>query len=90
LKPPLVPAPTLAWQHVAGEAVIVDLEAGRTVGLNEVGSLVWSLMPERDEQGIADEVARRFDVDAAVALDDVREFLAGLAARGWVREPERA
>ena len=36
----------------------------RVLGLNATGALVWSLLEERDEQGLAEAVSERFAVDA--------------------------
>jgi hypothetical protein len=75
-------APRLAWQIVDGEAVVIDLGQGRTLGLNPTGSLVWSLLAAHDEAAIASELARRFDVGPDAARRDVDEFLSGLADQG--------
>jgi hypothetical protein len=47
---------------------------------------VWSLLEERDEQGLAEVVAQRFEIDEKTARDDVRSFLAVLRERGLVVE----
>jgi hypothetical protein len=75
-------APRLAWQVIDGEAIVIDLGQGRTLGLNATGSLVWSLLAAHDEDAIAGEVARRFAVTPEVARRDVHEFLTGLADQG--------
>ncbi len=74
----------VAWQVVDGEVVVVDLPAGRVLGLNPVASLVWSLFGDHDEAEIAAEVCRRFEVDLATARRDVTEFVALLRQRGLV------
>ncbi len=79
-------APRLAWQLIDGEAVVVDLDRPRTLGLNRVASLIWSFLPERDEATIAAEMARRFDVSLETATSDVSEFLRSLRAQGLVVE----
>jgi hypothetical protein len=79
-------SPDAAWQTIGGEPVIMNLAAGRVLGLNPAGALVWSLLEERDEQGLAEAVAERFAVDADTAREDVRSFLAELRARGLVVE----
>ncbi len=75
-------SPHVAWQVLDGEAILVDLPKGRILGLNSVGSLIWSLLADHDETAIADEVGRRFDVDAATARRDVACFTAMLRERG--------
>jgi hypothetical protein len=75
-------APRLAWQVIDGEAIVIDLGRGRTLGLNAAGSLIWSLLPAHDEDSIAGEVARRFAVTRETARRDVDEFLTGLTEQG--------
>lgn len=77
-------SPDLAWQTIGDEAVIMNLAGGRVLGLNATGALVWSLLEERDEQGLAEVVARRFEIDEKTARDDVRSFLAVLRERSLV------
>ena len=78
----------LAWQVIDGEAVVVDLARGRTMGLNPTASLIWSLLPDHEEGAIARALSERFDVDADVARSDVAEFVRSLRDRGLVSDPE--
>jgi ribosomal protein L13E len=80
----LRPAPDLAWQAVGAETVIIDLARGRSLGLNATAGLVWTLLPEMDEAGIAAEVARRYGLDVERARRDVESLLEELRARGLV------
>jgi hypothetical protein len=77
-------SPRVAHQVVGGEAVLVDLAGARMMGLNATGSLVWSLLPDHDEEGIARALSERYDVELPEARKEVRDFLAGLLARGLV------
>lgn len=77
-------SPETAWQMIGDEAVIMNLAGSRVLGLNPTGALVWSLLEERDEAGLAEAVTERFDIDAPAARDDVREFLDLLRERGLV------
>jgi Coenzyme PQQ synthesis protein D (PqqD) len=79
-------APRLAWQVIDGEAVVIDLGKGRTVGLNPTGSFVWSLLADHDEEEIAREVARRFEVTPDAARQDVHEFLTAMRDQGLLVE----
>jgi hypothetical protein len=47
---------------------------------------VWSLVEERDEDGLVAAVVERFATEATAAREDVRGFLALLRARGLVVE----
>jgi hypothetical protein len=79
-------SPRIAWQMIGEEPVIMDLGGGRVLGLNPTGALVWSLVEERDEQGLAEAVAQRFEIEEQTAREDVREFLALLRERGLLVE----
>jgi hypothetical protein len=74
-----------AWQTLDGEAVLLDLEGRRVMGLNPVGSFVWELLDgQRTVEDLAAAVAARFGADPARAGQDVRAFLATLRERGLV------
>ena len=76
----------LAWQQIGDETVVMSLAEGRVLGLNPTGSLVWSLLEERDEDALVAAVVERFATDPASARADVREFLGLLRERGLLAE----
>jgi hypothetical protein len=76
----------VAWQRIGDEAVVMSLAEGRVLGLNATGALLWSLVEERDEDGLVAAVVERFATDAASARTDVREFLGLLRERGLLFE----
>jgi hypothetical protein len=78
--------PEVAWQAIGDEAVVMSLAEGRVLGLNPTGALVWSLVGERDEDGLVAAVVERFETDRGQAREDVRGFLALLRDRGLVVE----
>jgi len=78
--------PDVAWQTIGDEAVVMTLAEGRVLGLNPAGALVWSLVEERDEDGLVAAVVERFATEATAAREDVREFMALLRERGLVLE----
>lgn len=78
------PTRGLAWQTIDGEAVVLDLARGRSLGLNSTAAIVWSLLPDLDDEQIAAEIARRFEVDLDRARADVGRLLAALLERGVV------
>ncbi len=79
-----------AWQVVEGEAVLLDLQGRRLLGLNRVGSFVFPLLDgDRTVAGMAAMVAERFGIEVRRAEADVRVFLAELARRGFVEGVER-
>jgi hypothetical protein len=64
----------------------MSLAEGRVLGLNPTGALVWSLLEERDEDGLVAAVVERYATDECHAREDVRGFLSLLRARGLVSE----
>ena len=78
--------PDVAWQTIGDEAVLMSLAEGRVLGLNPTGALVWSLVGERDEDGLVAAVVERFATGRERAREDVRGFLALLRERGLVVE----
>jgi hypothetical protein len=71
---------------IGEEAVVMNLAGARVLGRNRTGALVWSLLEERNEQGLAEAVAERFAVDTESARADVQAFLDLLRERGLVVE----
>jgi hypothetical protein len=71
---------------IDGEGVVLDLEQGRSIGLNPVAALVFSLLETHDESAIAIEVADRFEVSLERARADVARFLSRLRERGLAVE----
>jgi hypothetical protein len=77
--------PNVAWQIVDGEAIVVDLASGNTIGLNPTGTFLWSQIDGgRDEATLAAAVAAEFDVDSSVATSDTHEFLSTMHERALV------
>ncbi len=71
---------------VEGEAVLLDLDARRVLGLNATGSFVWGLLDgRRTAADLAAAVASRFAVAPERARADVDAFLALLHGRGFIR-----
>ena len=76
-----------------GEAVLLQPEAGMYYGMNEVATVLWERLEE--PATVADlraELRSEFDVEAAVADQDLRTFLADLEAADLVeiRKPSDA
>ena len=74
-----------AGEDAGGEGTLLIVERGRVTELNLLGGEVWKLCDgSRDVDAIVDELLPRFEVGRDELAADVREFLADLAARGWV------
>jgi hypothetical protein len=77
--------PRTAWQSVGGEAVIVDIATGGSLGLNTTATFIWErLIAGDDETLIAEGLSKRFAVDVATSERDVSELVAELRRRGLI------
>ena len=80
----MIPAigPNVAWQIVDGEAIVVDLASGKTIGLNATGTFLWSRLDgSSDPRALAAAMAAEFDVAGDEALSDTNEFLSEMSGR---------
>jgi hypothetical protein len=78
--------PRVAWQVVADEAVLVDVDRGRALGLNATGSFLWPCLPEKSAEELVRDLRQHFAVDEERARADVASFLAMLRERGLLLE----
>lgn len=67
-------SPRVAWQLVGGEAVVLDVESGRAVGLNEVGTFIWCNLDKLDSEQMVSSIVARFDIDESTARADLSAF----------------
>jgi hypothetical protein len=74
--------PSMAWQTVEGETVLLNIDGRELLGLNAVGARVWDLCTGATIDEIAAAVAHEFDVSGERAGADVRQFVAQLVAAG--------
>lgn len=74
--------PRVAWQLVGDEAVLIDLDRGRALGLNATGSFLWPRLGRRSESELAEDLAAAFDVELESARRDVTLFLVDMRRRG--------
>ncbi len=79
-------ASQVAWQIIDGEAILVDLASGKTIGLNPTATWLWSHLEGRDASELADEMTSSFDVDRSDAEKDVDDFLRLLRERKLIAE----
>jgi Transglutaminase-like superfamily/Coenzyme PQQ synthesis protein D (PqqD) len=59
------------------QQVILDLHSGVFLGLNEVSTIMWRLLVEREmtPQAVGDAIREQYNVDAAQAHADVETFI---------------
>ena len=74
-----------AGGDAGGEGTLLIVERGRITELNLLGGEIWKLCDgTRDVGAIVEALLPRFEVEREELERDVEEFLADLAARGWV------
>jgi coenzyme PQQ synthesis protein D (PqqD) len=78
----------LAWQQIGAELVVMSLSEKKVLGLNPAGAFLWSLIEERDEDGLVSALVERFATDERQARSDVRGFVSMLRERGLVSEAQ--
>jgi len=75
----------LAWQEVAGEAVVLDTKERMLRGLNASGARVWDLIDgSRTVGDIAATMAAQWQRDPGDVLADVTRFIDTLRDKGLV------
>jgi hypothetical protein len=86
----LRPRAALAWQEVAGELVVLDLDGMVLRGLNRSGGRAFQLMDgHRTLAEIAEALAARHGIAVGRALEDLVGFATGLLRRGLLEEVGR-
>jgi hypothetical protein len=77
------PHPLAAWREIDGVVVVITPGDSVLHELNASASFIWkNLNGERTPEEIAGLLAEEFEVSGEQARADVREFLAGLVAKG--------
>lgn len=85
------PSGGLIARRLGDEMVIVNLGRSRIYELNPTATRLWELLADGlDVPALARRLAEEYDVDAAVAEDDVVRTLGELADEGLVLRSEPA
>lgn len=65
------------------ELVLLNVETGIYFGLDEVGSMIWSLTADgEDEASIVEHILSEYDIERIQVETDVREFIKRLESKG--------
>ncbi len=68
-----------------GETVILDMDSGVYLGLDAIGTRVWSLIEnECTFQDLLEILLAEYDVESDQCLGDLQEFLAELVNGGLI------
>lgn len=72
-------------REIEDDLIVLDVEADKVHQLNQTAKFIWQHCDEAlTPEAIADRLAAQYDVDAAVALKDVREMMERLHALNLV------
>jgi hypothetical protein len=75
----------LPFQEIQGQAIVVVPARRELHEFDEVATFLWAqLAKERSVGDLVSALCGEFEVEAGAAEADVREFLAGLEAKGLV------
>jgi len=77
----------IPWRLIEEEAVLLDLEEGEVLRLNQVGAEIWNAIDgTRTVEEIVSHICRTFEVSHRTASRDVRRFLKQLLRHELVQE----
>lgn len=82
---PIKPAPHVLFQEVEGETVLLDLEAERYYGLDEVGTRFWRLLTDHaDVDVVVSQLLTEFDVEEGRLRVDIAALVTQLRTAGLI------
>lgn len=75
------------WRIIEGEAILVKVDSGEVIHLNEVAAEIWRIIDgKRKISEIVDHIQKDFDVDRKQAEKDTLEFIKSLSNINLVTE----
>jgi hypothetical protein len=75
------------WRIIEGEAILVKVDSGEVIQLNEVAAEIWRIIDgKRKISEIVDHIQKDFDVDKEQAEKDTLEFIQSLLNINLVTE----
>ena len=75
------------WRIIEGEAILVKVDSGEVIHLNEVAAEIWRIIDgKRKISEIVDHIQKDFDVDREQAEKDTFEFIKSLSNINLVTE----
>jgi len=75
------------WRIIEGEAILVKVDSGEVIHLNEVAAEIWRIIDgKRKISEIVDHIQKDFDVDKEQAEKDTLEFIQSLSDINLVTE----
>jgi len=81
----------IPWRIIEGEAIVVEVDKGKIIHLNETGAEIWNVLDGKNTVSeIIKHICNTFEVGEEVAERDTLEFLGQLIDMGiveWVETP---
>ena len=78
----------LEWRAIDGEVVALDTRASTYMAINDSGAVIWpALAAGATRSELIAKLSEHFDVDGAVAADDVDAFVTALREQGLLETP---
>jgi Coenzyme PQQ synthesis protein D (PqqD) len=79
-------SPSVLATNVDGEVVIMSIEQGRYIGLDEIGSDIWKrIEPPCSFATLIEGLAADYEADRATIKADAGNLLLGMVEQGVVR-----
>ena len=76
----------ILWKLIEDKVVLLDMDEGRAIILNDVGSHIWmALEKQKTQEELVHEVTTAFDIDEDVAKKDTRSFLDEMIRKDLIR-----
>ena len=76
----------ILWKLIEDRVVLLDMDEGRAITLNEVGSNIWTALEKhKTKEELLQDVTAAFDIDEKTARRDVYSFLDEMLKRDLIR-----
>ncbi len=73
----------IVWRQVGDELVLLDVEGGRYLSVNQTGAILWPLLVEGCRAGrLVEQLMEHYGVPAEQASEDTSRFLASMRELG--------
>lgn len=76
----------ILWKLIDEKVVLLDMDEGRAITLNDVGSHIWiTLANQKTKDELVQDVVTAFDIDEDTAKKDVFSFLNEMIKKDLIR-----
>ena len=89
IKSQIISKKDIPWRIIEEEALLVDVQRGEVVHLNEVGAEIWKVINEKKDEKtsvekLIEHICSQFEIDENTAEKDVLDFVNELVEKGLV------